>query len=710
MMTTEELIEENIRRKAAFFAEADQLTGRGMGDDRTYVHIPDHDLPEQWLTREVTELTDYKKVIDAGSIGAYLQAQGKDNANARQSLSKELNRLRMAHDPAFAFVRAFHIKDKVSGRLMPFKLNYAQRVLLDKLEGMRRASKPIRLILLKARQWGGSTLVQLYMAWIQLFVKEGWNSLIVAQTKDTARRIKAMYTKVLQFFPQDVLGQGELKFAPYERSASDCVIADKHGKPVRTNVITVSSYENYESTRGCDIAMAHFSEVAYWRQTPQKSAAGLIRAVTSGIAEGVPYTMEVMESTANGKSGYFYDEYQEAKAHHSARQALFIPFFFIEHDMLPFDDDAERDAFAARLLERKNNSVTTEKTAEPGDYLWKLWVKGATLEHIKWYVERRKSFHSHAQMASEAPSDDIECFTFSGHLIIDPEKVEEAAKRETQFPLFRGDMTLKDGEVEHEVEDEEGALKVWEYPEKQVFQDRYMITVDVGGRREQSDYSVITVIDRIGADTLQDELSNGIHRKCYGKQVAEGLRVVARWRGHCRFDDLARKAAQMGWWYDEAKIVFESNTFDKKKAESVEFLENTDHAVSVIEELKAIYRNLYTRPSTDPEDISQGIHRKVGFHTNRRTKQLMVDRFTKCFEDGLFHDPDEAFYKELSIYEERTDGSYGNIPGHNNHDDIVMTNMIACVVHEEMPRSTPCEERRSAPRRSYGTVNESSMF
>jgi hypothetical protein len=132
-----------------------------------------------------------------------------------------------------------------------------------------------------------------------------------------------------------------------------------------------------------------------------------------------------MESTANGKSGYFYDEYQEAKAHHSARQALFIPFFFIEHDMLPFDDDAERDAFAARLLERKNNSVTTEKTAEPGDYLWKLWVKGATLEHIKWYVERRKSFHSHAQMASEAPSDDIECFTFSGHLIIDPEKVEE---------------------------------------------------------------------------------------------------------------------------------------------------------------------------------------------------------------------------------------------------------------------------------------------
>lgn len=709
MTTTEDIIKENARRKAALFADVDQETGRGLGDNRTHVHIPDHDLPDQWLTAEVMKLPDYQAVINAGSIRGYLSGIGKDNAGELQRYSKSLNFQRMAHDPAFAFVRAFQIKDKVSGRLMPFRLNYAQRVLLDKLESMRGNGKPIRLILLKARQWGGSTLVQLYMAWIQLFVKEGWNSLIVAQTKDTARRIKAMYTKVLQFFPNNVFGCGELKFAPYERSASDSVIADKHGKAVRTNVITVSSYENYESTRGCDIAMAHFSEVAYWRQTPQKSAAGLIRAVTSGIAEGVPCTMEVLESTANGKSGYFYDEYQEAKEGRSARQALFIPFFYIEHDMLEFGNDEERVAFANRLLERKNSAVTTEKTSEPGNYLWKLWLKGATLEHIKWYVERRRSFHSHAQMASEAPSDDIECFTFSGHLIIDPEKVDLTERREKRLPVFRGEVTLRDGDVVREVADEEGALKVWEYPEKKVFQDRYMITVDVGGRGEHSDYSVITVIDRIAADTLLDDLYNGVHRKCYGKQVPEGLSVVARWRGHCRFDDLARKAAQMGWWYDEAKVVFESNTFDKKKADSTEFIENTDHAVSVIEELKAIYQNLYTRPSTDPEDIKQGIRHKVGFHTNRRTKQLMVDRFTKCFEDGLFHDPDEAFYKELAIYEERTDGSYGNIPGHNNHDDIVMTNMIACVVHEEMSRSTPYEERRSAPRRSCGTVNESAF-
>ncbi len=79
--------------------------------------------------------------------------------------------------------------------MIPFELNYAQRYVLSVLEEMRHKGVPIRIILLKARQWGGSTLVQLYMAWIQLFVMEGWYSVIIAQTKDTAKRIKAMYKK-----------------------------------------------------------------------------------------------------------------------------------------------------------------------------------------------------------------------------------------------------------------------------------------------------------------------------------------------------------------------------------------------------------------------------------------------------------------------------------------------------------------------------------
>ena len=94
----------------------------------------------------------------------------------------------------------------------------------------------------------------------------------IAQTKDTAKRIKAMYKKVLELLPGFLFGADELKFSPYEHSSADSVITNKQGEKVRDNVITVASYENFESTRGMDYAMAHFSEVAYWRTTETKSA------------------------------------------------------------------------------------------------------------------------------------------------------------------------------------------------------------------------------------------------------------------------------------------------------------------------------------------------------------------------------------------------------------------------------------------------------
>ena len=52
--------------------------------------------------------------------------------------------------------------------------------------------RPVRVILLKARQWGGSTLVQMYLAWMQLVRHQGWNSLICGHLHATSKGIKRM--------------------------------------------------------------------------------------------------------------------------------------------------------------------------------------------------------------------------------------------------------------------------------------------------------------------------------------------------------------------------------------------------------------------------------------------------------------------------------------------------------------------------------------
>ena len=705
--TVDDIISENQVRRERIFGNHNQFTGEGMEGERTRVEIPDYDIPVQFLTKEVTDTQLYKAVADAGSVKALMESKSLNpEGETLEKFKTALHFLRCKHDPSFAFATAFKIKDKITGDMMPFKLNYAQRTLLKEFEEMRCLGKPIKLILLKARQWGGSTLTQLYMAWIQLFLKEGWNSLIVAQTKDTARRIKAMYSKVLWSFPQRWFNTDQLKFSPSERSAADYIITDLAGNPIRNNVITVSSFENYESTRGSDIAMVHYSEVAYWITTLQKSADMLIRAVSGGIAEGVPLTLEVMESTANGKSGYFYDEYQEAKRGESARKALFIPFFFIENDMIHFKDEKDERDFALWLLQNCDNAVTTAKTAESGAYLWGLWTKGATLEHIKWYVERRKSFHSHAQMASEAPSDDIECFTFSGKLMISPYVIAEMEKIWVKMPIWTGDIDHENQTFKLS-EDENGPMKIWKKPDRGKYYDRYMVVVDVGGRDENSDYSVITVIDRLDMPDHEQPLWNN-WRENNPECDWEGLKVVARWRGHIRYDLMAWKAVAVAQYYDEALLVFESNTFDHKRSDATQYVDENDHTAGILNIIRDNYHNLYMRTTKEPDNIKGGFLTKIGFQTNRSTKSQMVDAFTILFEDSKFNDPDELLYKELAIYEKRPNGSYGNIPGAHNHDDIVMTDMIACVVNKQMQPPMPISNTpRHSSTHNYTSFNES---
>ena len=698
--TVDEILQENDRRRDHLLLKGiDQLTGEGMPRHTECVHIKDYTLKTQYLTPEVANLPLYRDVEHAGSIRVYVanfNAQNENRLGGRsitiEGVTRELMLQRIVNDPAFAFIVCFTIKHKKTGKNVRFRLNYAQIILLEELEAMRRANQPIRLILLKARQWGGSTLVQLYMAWIQLFIREGWNSVIVAQTTDTSRRIKAMYTRVIENFPSKIVfGIDTLRFRALENSGSDSYIADQRGRKIRDNIITVSSYEKLNSTRGADLAMAHYSEVTYWPETPSKRAEDVITDIASNILQE-PLTIEVMESTAKGMSGYFYEEYQLAKRGKSARKALFIPFFYLEKDMVDFKSLDSRRKFAETILANRY-AIEESETAESGAYIFSLWQKGATLEGIHWYILTRKGMHSHSQMASEAPSDDIECFKFSGLRVFDVSLVAHMRDQYARPPQFKGEIVQRpDKKIILSKPTENGELYIWEKPDRTPTSDRYLVVVDVGGRTARADYSVITVLDRWPL------------RFTGGKPE-----VVARWRGHIRFDYLAFKAVFIAKYYCNALLAFESNTFDKKKGQQAEFVPESDHVRPILSVIDGVYDNLYVRAATDPEDIKQGITTKVGFSTNKKTKPDMVDAFTIAVEDDLFIDPDERLYEEMAIYELRADGTYGNASGAGNHDDILMTDMIANFISGNLPLPKPRRIRPSYRPRHKSTRNESSF-
>jgi hypothetical protein len=696
------LLKENKVRYDTIVNLGDQRTGKGCHNHSIRLELKDCPIRVQYVTEEVFQTEVYQSLSKAGSVRQLVKdfnALGMDVDD--KDIMNWMFKTRCEHDPWFAFYHCFMITYKLTGEVGPFILNYPQHIVLSKLEDMRKEGKPMRLILLKARQWGGSTLVQLYMAWIQLFVKKGWNSVIVAQTKDTARRIKSMYRRVLDEFPAFLLNSAKLTFAPKEGSAADSIIVNENDEDIRNDVVTIASYENFEAARGAAFAMAHYSEVAYWAETESKSAASVITNIDGGISY-IPLTLEVLESTANGMSGYFYEEYQKAKAGTSAYSCLFIPFFYIENDKLDFKDSRERYKFACQLYDERVKEVALNDNSESGEYLWNLWLKGASLEHIHWYVEKRKGYHGHDHMASEAPSDDRECFRYSGANVFSAECIEREELEYACIPSWRGDIRGMEDDGEKDgnrvmpklVPNELGSFWIWKKPKSFKTRYQYVVTVDVGGRSEKADYSVITVLDR------------------WATNIEGGrLEVVARWRGHLRFDLMAWKAVYIARYYKDALLVFESNTFDQKEAMRQDYVvEMGDHIRSILKTIEGKYKNLYYRRGTDQEDLAQGNVRKIGFQTNVKTKQDMVDNFVVLFEDGGFLDPDERFYREAEIYEQRPNGSYGNIPGPHNHDDILMTNMIGALVARDMPKpKMGCEEDKTVQFEDRGTINESTM-
>ena len=150
---------------------------------------------------------------------------------------------------------------------MPFKLNHPQRKLLAKFARMRKRRVPIRVVILKARQWGGSTFTQLYMKWMQDFKHpDGWSSVILAQTNGTSKRIKAMYRIAVEKQAGWTLDRegARFKMNPFEGSLNDFIVTDGKDE-IRNSTISIASFENFESLRGANFHMAHYSEVYSWK-------------------------------------------------------------------------------------------------------------------------------------------------------------------------------------------------------------------------------------------------------------------------------------------------------------------------------------------------------------------------------------------------------------------------------------------------------------
>lgn len=687
----QQLLDENTRRNAEVYAKFDPISGKGSVGKRERIVISDFPIRVQYLPVEMLQVPLLKKLIKYGSIDALLDAIWKEEhpdcdrvdandlyggyeyAEDRQKVIQQFVRLRCRYD--FPFWAAFYvyIKNKGGGEDVLFRLTRPQRRFVERLERRRKAGMPIRIVLLKARQWGGSTTSQIYMAWLQLVLRVGLNSLIIAHQGAGSDEIKDMFDRMIKAYPVEMLHKlGEA----YSENEPKLVGVGKSGSihrvPQRNCKIKIGTAERPDSCRGGDYNLVHLSEVGLWKVTDGKKPEDIVRSACSGVLLR-PYTMIVYESTANGTGNFFQREYDDAKSGKSQFEAMFVSWFDIEQYSIKFCSEEEKRQFAIALYINRENDNVPSNREESGKYLWWLWERGATLEAINWYIQERAKYTEHGLMAAEFPSDDVEAFVHSGARVFDKYKVEKL-KPTCKPPKYIGEVYADADEGKDAlknlrfVEDRQGSLHIWELPEDagdEIVTDRYLTVVDVGGRSNKADWSVIVVFDRLF-------MAEG------GKPV-----VVAQWYGHIDIDLLAWKAARIAAFYGNSLLVIESNTLETHDKEREV---DGDQSQFILNQIKDIYPNLYARKQSE-EDIREERPLKYGFHTNVATKPMVISTLVKIIRESNYVERDARCLDEYLCYEKKQNGAFGAIIG--KHDDLLMTRAIGlhiCFFEMETPK------------------------
>lgn len=622
-----EIIAENGRRNQLLVAAEryNPVTGEGCCGQRCLVRESPFNDGEARVPKSMLADKDFDSVT---SVGDWVK-------------------LRCRHDFEYWAYKCVRIRDKISGKMIPFRLNSPQRKITAILEADRLACRPLRLIILKARQWGGSTLVQMYMAWIQTCLRRNWHSVICAHLKDSSANIRGMYDNMLRRYPKEYWqGDEPPRFRPFENTSNTRIIS---GRDCR---VTIGTSMSPESVRGADIAMAHLSEVAFWKDTAHYSAESVVRSIGGTVAL-IPLSLLVMESTANGYGNFFHDEWLRAKAGKSDKHPVFIPWYEISIYSLPVDN-----------YEQLWESLD--------DYERRLWTMGITLEKIKWYHEKRREYPDITMMHAEYPTDETEAFVSTSSNVFSTDNVNEMSGDCT--PGMRGDIVgnAPTGGAALEnvrfVLSDKGELELWRLPEADSRSDRYMVVVDVGGRSDRSDFSVVSVFDRL--PSLYPDRS---------------LEVVAQWRGHTDKDLLLWKAAAIASFYNNALLVIESNSLETSE-------------VAPIEIIVDFYKNIYRR--VDCSKASRSVSAHFGFHTNRDTKPKVIATLIAAVREHSYTERSAIACKELSTYT-HNNGKFE--AGKGNHDDVLMTRAIALFVNTNMPPVMPDAQ-------SDNLSNDSSLF
>lgn len=218
------------------------------------------------------------------------------------------------------------IKSVLTGQLLPYQPNKAQRILHSIRAEHELRGSAIELLSLKARQLGISTDSEVAIAHRVLFWPHT-NAVVASASTDQSDKLSRMLERVFDHLPWWMMPRRGVWVAAkggagrFEFPGQYCSVSIQHG----------AQFSGL--SRGDTVDCAHLSECSSYINPEELIDAALFHAVHSS-----PRTYVILESTAFESGDWFHRTWKYAKDNWPRNRSRFRPFFlpwFVSDDLYP---------------------------------------------------------------------------------------------------------------------------------------------------------------------------------------------------------------------------------------------------------------------------------------------------------------------------------------------------------------------------------------
>ncbi|MBE3086133.1 MAG: hypothetical protein IMZ64_07950, partial [Bacteroidetes bacterium] len=357
------------------------------------------------------------------------------------------------------------IKTKSRGIIKLFPNNIQQRFIKE-VKKIFFSGKPVRVIVLKARQMGISTIIE---GIIYAFVSrmKGVNACVVADDLDGANYIFEMQ-KLFQEMLEKHL-KPNIKHSNEKKLSFNGI----------NSQIVIDTADNPNVGRKYTFQFAHLTEVGRWQKSLNELLAGLGHAIPNSMG-----TMVFLESTAKGYNE-FYDLWVKAINGGTDWIPVFLPWWEFPEYQLALESGKLYPIDNIKFVTpvEKENFLKEEQ-----DIKKKYNLSDEQLNWRRWDIVNNCSGEVN-KFRQENPACWEEAFVASGDIYFNREALQAQPIKK---PLVVGNI-VKDGIRYVFREDAAGLFKIYEWPQRT---EQYCVGADSAEGLEHGDKSAGIAINK----------------------------------------------------------------------------------------------------------------------------------------------------------------------------------------------------------------------